>query len=56
MLVRNLTSRDPVRAEADTAGAFFLPQTLNNSRANEIGASIDLARLVRGIRHHSSMK
>jgi hypothetical protein len=44
-LIRNLTSRDPVREVGDTAGAFFLPQTLNNSRQRELGASVDVARL-----------
>ena len=46
MLSRTLFSRDPVRADGDS-GAFILPQTLNNSRTNEIGASVDLARALR---------
>ena len=54
VLSRSLTSRPPVQIFGDTLGAFILPQTLNNSRANEIGASIDLARLVRGISGDSS--
>ena len=54
VLSRSLTSRPPVQIFGDTLGAFILPQTLNNSRANEIGASIDVARLVRGISGDSS--
>ena len=42
------SSRDPVRADGDS-GAFILPQTMNNSRTNEIGASLDLARGLRGL-------
>ena len=54
VLSRSLTSRPPVQIFGDTLGEFILPQTLNNSRANEIGASVDLARLVRGISGDSS--
>src|SRR5690606_7283724 len=32
VLSRSLTSRNPVRVDGDTAGAYILPQTLNNSR------------------------
>jgi hypothetical protein len=46
VLSRSLTSRNPIREEGDTAGAFILPQTLNNSRFREYGAAVDLARLV----------
>ncbi|HXE58615.1 MAG TPA: hypothetical protein VNK43_11495, partial [Gemmatimonadales bacterium] len=46
VLARNLTSRPPVREIGDTAGGFLLPQTLNNSRTRELGASIDVARLM----------
>ena len=45
VLTRSLSSRDPVRAEGDTAGAFLLPQTFNNNRSNELGASVDLPKL-----------
>ena len=45
VLVRNLTTRDPVRVEGDS-GAFLLPQTYNNLRSNELGASVDLNRVV----------
>src|SRR5690606_4232350 len=38
----------------DTAGAFFLPQTLNNSRQREIGAAIDVARAMRSLFGDSS--
>lgn len=47
VLSRSLTSRPLVRADEDTLGAFILPQTLNNNRSNELGASVDIARLVR---------
>ncbi len=46
LLSRTLSSRDPVRADGDS-GAFILPQTLNNIRANELGASFDFARGIR---------
>jgi len=49
VLSRSLTSRDPVREIDDTAGAFILPQTLNNSRQNEIGVGFDLGGIVAGI-------
>lgn len=48
-LSRYLTSRPPVQVDGDTLGAFVLPQTLNNSRSGELGVSLDLSRLVRGI-------
>lgn len=47
VLARTLNSRRVVREEGDTAGAFFLPQTLNNLRTREIGASVDYARGLR---------
>ncbi|HVX88461.1 MAG TPA: hypothetical protein VG940_05995, partial [Gemmatimonadales bacterium] len=43
-LVRDLTSRDPVRADGDS-GAFLLPQTYNNQQSNEVGLSVDLNRV-----------
>jgi hypothetical protein len=46
LLSRFLTSRSPVRVEGDTAGAFILPQTLNNSRTAEYGAAVDLGRFL----------
>ncbi len=42
VLSRTLTSRSPIREDGDTAGAFILPQTLNNSRSNEAGAALEL--------------
>jgi hypothetical protein len=53
-LSRNLTSRQPVQAQGDTAGEFLLPQTLSKSRFHELGASVDLARLLRGVLGDSS--
>jgi hypothetical protein len=44
VLSRSLTSRAPIRIVGDTAGGFILPQTLNNSRSYELGASVDLGR------------
>ncbi len=46
-LARTLNSRRVVREIDDTAGAFFLPQTLNNLRSRELGASVDWARGLR---------
>ena len=43
-LVRDLTSRDPVRIDGDS-GAFLLPQTYNNQQSNEFGTSVDLNRV-----------
>jgi hypothetical protein len=54
VLSRNLTSRQPIRVDGDTAGAFILPQTLNNSRTRELGAGVELARLLSGILGDSS--
>jgi hypothetical protein len=53
VLSRSLSSRDPVRAAGDS-GAFILPQTLNNARTNEIGASVDFARGLRLLAGDSS--
>ncbi len=53
VLSRTLTSRDPVRADGDS-GAFILPQTLNNTRTNELGASLDFARGIRQLLGDSS--
>lgn len=46
VLSRTLTSRNPIREDGDTAGAFILPQTLNNTRSNEYGAALDLGMLL----------
>ena len=54
ILSRSLTSRNPVRVDGDTLGEYILPQTLNNSRSNEIGATIDPALLLRRIFGDSS--
>jgi motility/secretion related protein SprA len=53
VLVRNLTSRGPVRIEGDSGG-FLLPQTYNNLRSNELGTSADLNRLAAIIAGDSS--
>ena len=54
LLSRTLSSRDPVRADGDS-GAFILPQTLNNARTNELGASVDVGRGIRQLVGDSSM-
>lgn len=54
VLSRFLTSRPLVRSNGDSTGAFILPQTLNNSRTREIGASVDLSRALRGLFGDSS--
>ncbi len=46
VLSRSLTSRQPIREDGDTAGAFILPQTLNSSRMREVGAGLEVGRLV----------
>ncbi len=45
VLNRYLFGRPPVREEDDTAGAFLLPQTYNNSRTRELGATVAVDRL-----------
>jgi hypothetical protein len=54
VLSRTLNSRDPVRAGVDSTGPFLLPQTLNNQRSTEIGASVDFARGLRQLLGDSS--
>ncbi|MBE0594028.1 MAG: cell surface protein SprA, partial [Gemmatimonadales bacterium] len=46
---RNPNRQDPVREEGDSAGAFRVPESLQNSRQQEVGASLDLARLAQGL-------
>jgi hypothetical protein len=46
ILSRTLSSRDPVRTDGDS-GAFILPKTTNNTRANEIGFAVDLGQAFR---------
>jgi hypothetical protein len=52
-LSRTLTSRNPVRELGDS-GRFILPQTLNNSRSKELGASVDFGLALRKILGDSS--
>ncbi|MEP6590698.1 MAG: hypothetical protein ABJC19_05905, partial [Gemmatimonadota bacterium] len=54
ILSRSLTTRNPVRIDGDTLGEYILPQTLNNARINEVGATIDPAVLLRRIFGDSS--
>ena len=53
VLSRTLSSREPVRAGGDS-GAFILPQTLNNARTREFGASLDIGRGLRLLAGDSS--
>lgn len=53
-LSRSLTARNPVRVDGDTAGAFILPQTLNNARTNEVGFTLEPATLARQLFGDSS--
>ncbi|HRP08332.1 MAG TPA: hypothetical protein PLL69_07580, partial [Gemmatimonadales bacterium] len=46
-LSRSLAARNPVRVDGDTAGAYILPQTLNNARTNEMGIVLEPATLAR---------
>lgn len=46
-LSRSLVARNPVRIDGDTAGAYILPQTLNNARTNEMGFTLEPATLMR---------
>jgi hypothetical protein len=46
VLSRSLSSRQPIREDGDTAGAFILPQTLNNTRSYELGAGVEVGRLL----------
>lgn len=54
LLSRSLTSRNPVRVLGDTAGAYILPQTVNNSRTIELGLSVDPSMLARRLLGDSS--
>jgi hypothetical protein len=54
LLSRSLTARNPVRVLGDTAGAYLLPQTVNNSRTFEFGISLDPAMLARRLLGDSS--
>jgi hypothetical protein len=51
---RNPNRSDVVREEGGTAGGYRVPESILNSRAQEVGATVDLARLVRGIAGDSS--
>lgn len=53
LLSRTLSSREPVQEFGDS-GTLILPQTLNNSRAREIGVSLDVSRALRQIWSDSS--
>jgi hypothetical protein len=45
---RNPNRQDAIRIEGDTAGAFRVPETLQNSRRHEVGFTFDAARLAMG--------
>jgi hypothetical protein len=52
---RNPSRSDPVRIEGDTTGGFRVPESIGNARRRELGAVVDLARLVRGLAGDSSI-
>ncbi|HWA55882.1 MAG TPA: cell surface protein SprA, partial [Gemmatimonadales bacterium] len=54
VLSRSLTSREPIRADGDTAGAYILPQTLNNTRSYELGTGIEVGRILAALFGDSS--
>ncbi len=54
VLSRSLASRNPVRIDGDTAGAYILPQTLNNSRTVSLQMSVDPALALRRLFGDSS--
>ncbi len=45
VLSRSLTSRNPVRIDGDTAGAYILPQTINNGRVTTLRVVLDWHKL-----------
>ncbi len=53
LLSRTLSTRPPIQEFGDS-GAFILPQTLNNSRARDIGVSLDLSKALRKLWGDSS--
>ena len=54
VLSRSLTSRNPVRIDGDTAGAYILPQTLNDSRQTTWRVTVDPKLLARRVFGDSS--
>jgi hypothetical protein len=48
-LTRDPNARDPEREGGDSAGAFRIPLAFENQRSTDLGASLDLSRLVRGL-------
>jgi hypothetical protein len=45
ILSRSLTSRNPVRIDGDTAGAYILPETINNGRVTTLRVALDWHKL-----------
>ena len=54
-LTRDPTARNPEREGGDSAGAFRIPMAFENQRSTDLGASLDLARLVRGLAGDSTL-
>lgn len=54
VLSRTLASRNPVRIDGDTAGAYILPQTLNNSRVVTYIIGVDTRKLMQRVFGDSS--
>jgi hypothetical protein len=54
ILSRSLASRNPVRIDGDTAGAYILPQTLNDSRVITFRVTVDPRKLTQRLLGDSS--
>jgi hypothetical protein len=52
---RDPNARTPEREVGDTAGAYRLPSAFNNTRTTEVGGSMDLSRLLRGVTSDSGV-
>jgi hypothetical protein len=46
---RDPNAKQPVRAGADSSGAFLVPEAVFNSSLRELGTTVDLARLIQGL-------
>jgi hypothetical protein len=53
-ITRDPTSRDPERA-GDSTGAFRVPTAFSNSRSTDLGVTFDLARVLHGLVHDSTL-
>ncbi len=53
-LARDPNATSPVRVNGDSAGSFRVPDALANSRRRELGWTVDLGRLARGLTGRAS--